>query len=90
MPLAEAKIKPRFKTQYEDEIKPMLMKRFGYKPLTVDVKRKIFGLNAARIYGVDPKAVRNPMPPDYIDRLRKKYKEVGAMPSNTQYGWVAA
>jgi len=34
--------------------------------------------------------VRNPVPPDYIDRLRKKYKEVGAMPSNTQYGWVAA
>ena len=72
------------------EMPDELMKRFGYKPLTVDVKRKIFGLNAARIYGVDPKAVRNPVPPDYIDRLRKKYKEVGAMPSNTQYGWVAA
>jgi large subunit ribosomal protein L5 len=31
MPLAEAKIKPRFKTRYEDEIKPMLIQRFGYK-----------------------------------------------------------
>ncbi len=72
------------------EMPDELMKQFGYKPLTVDVKRKIFGLNAARIYGVEPKAVRNPVPPDYIDRLRKKYKEMGMMPSNTQYGWVRA
>ena len=29
-PVAEAKITPRFKTRYRDEILPMLMKRFGY------------------------------------------------------------
>jgi predicted TIM-barrel fold metal-dependent hydrolase len=72
------------------EMPEELTKRFGYKPLTAEVKRKIFGLNAARIYGVDPQAVRNPVPPDYVDRLRKMYKEVGVAPSNTQYGWVAA
>ncbi len=66
-----------------------LMKRFGYKPLTVEVKRKIFGLNGARLYGVDPKAKRNPIPGDFVDRLRKQYHESGlAAPSNTQYGWV--
>src|SRR2546427_3117133 len=31
-----------------------LMKRFGYRPLTSDVKAQILGLNAARVYGIDP------------------------------------
>jgi len=67
-----------------------LQKRFGYKPLTDDVKAKIFGLNAAKVYGVDPKAKRNPVPGDYLDKLKKQYKAAGGpFPSNTQYGWVA-
>lgn len=54
-----------------------------------DVKRQIFGLNAARVYGVDPKAKRNPLPGDYLEKLRKAYKHSGLnAPSNTQYGWV--
>lgn len=66
-----------------------LMKQFGYKPLTPEVKSRIFGLNAARVYGVDPRAKRGPIPDDYIDQLRKLYKQAGAARSNTQYGWVA-
>jgi len=66
-----------------------LAKRFGYAPLTVDVKRQILGLNAARVYGVDPAALVKPVPSDYVDRLRKTYEESGlAVPSHTQYGWV--
>ena len=30
-----------------------LTKRFGWKPLIDDVRRQIFGLNAARVYGID-------------------------------------
>jgi large subunit ribosomal protein L5 len=30
MAMAEAKVRPRFKDQYERDIKPMLMERFGY------------------------------------------------------------
>lgn len=68
-----------------------LARQFGYEPLTDEVKLKIFGLNAARLYGVDPKAKRGPIPDDYIDRLRKEYKaSQAAMPSGTQYGWVPA
>jgi len=68
-----------------------LMTRFGWKPLTTDVKRKIFGMNAARVYKVDPGAVRKPVPGDYIEQLRRLRTERGAMrPSNTQYGWVLA
>ncbi len=71
------------------EMPQELMDRFGYRPLSVEVKRRIFGLNAARIYGVDPAARRNPVPDDYIDRLRE-LRGLGAAPppSNTQYGWV--
>jgi predicted TIM-barrel fold metal-dependent hydrolase len=73
------------------EMPDQLMKRFGWKPLTDDVKRRIFGLNAAHVYRVDPEAKRNPMPSDYIEKLRRMYKQSGALtPSNTQYGWVTA
>lgn len=72
------------------EMPDLLMKQFGYAPLTTEVKAKIFGLNAARLYGIDPSAKRNPIPGDYVERLRKQYKEVGPAPSNTQYGWVRA
>ncbi len=73
------------------EMPAALAERFGYAPLTTAVKRKIFGLNAARVYGVDPAAARRPLPEDYIDRLKKLYDQAGlASPSNTQYGWVRA
>jgi uncharacterized protein len=73
------------------EMPDQLMKRFGWKPLTDDVKRRIFGLNAAHVYHVDPEAKRNPMPSDYIEKLRRMYKQSGALtPSDTQYGWVPA
>ena len=73
------------------EMPDQLMKRFGWKPLTDDVKRRIFGLNAARVYRVDPEAKRNPVPSDYIEKLRRMYKQSGTLtPSNTQYGWVPA
>jgi large subunit ribosomal protein L5 len=42
MPVAEAKIVPRFKTQYARDIKPMLMERFEYKsPMQVPRIEKI-------------------------------------------------
>jgi hypothetical protein len=66
-----------------------MCERFGYTPLTPDVKRQIFGLNAARLYGIDPEAVRNEVPDDYVEQLKKGYADAPhAGPSNTQYGWV--
>jgi hypothetical protein len=71
------------------EMPDSLAKRFGYARLTTAVKRKILGGNAARIYGVDPAARRNPLPDDYVSRLRKLSAEAGfAERSNLQYGWV--
>jgi predicted TIM-barrel fold metal-dependent hydrolase len=72
------------------EMPEPLMKRFGYAPLTTEVKRKILGLNAARVYGVDPEATRQALPSDYLDRLRKLAAEAGPdARSNLQYGWVS-
>jgi len=65
-----------------------LMARFGYAPLTDEVKARILGLNAAALFGVDPAAHRNPMPPDFVSRLRAAYREEGPAPSLTQYGWI--
>ena len=65
-----------------------LMKRFGYRPLTADVKAQILGLNAARVYGIDPALSRNPIPTDYVSKLKAAYLEEGPRPSLTQYGWV--
>jgi uncharacterized protein len=73
------------------EMPASLIKQFGYAALTEEVKAKIFGLNAAKLYGVDPQAKRNPIPGDYVDELRKMYKQSGhPTPANTQYGWVHA
>jgi hypothetical protein len=63
--------------------------RFGYTPLTTEVKRQIFGLNAARVYGIDPAMERHRIPGDYVDELKKAYAGTDhSLPSNTQYGWV--
>lgn len=40
------------------QISPDLQMRYGYPALTMERKRKILGLNAARIYGINPTAVR--------------------------------
>jgi len=64
------------------------IERFGFKPLTDEVKRKIFGLNGARIYGVDPEAKLRALPNDALTKLKQAYKAAGGLPSNTQYGWV--
>jgi len=42
MPVAEAKVVPRLKARYEQEVKPALMKRFGYSsPMQVPRLEKI-------------------------------------------------
>jgi hypothetical protein len=62
--------------------------RLGYAPLTREGKAKILGLNAARLYGIDPNAHRHGVPADFVSRLKAAYLEDGPQPSLTQYGWV--
>jgi predicted TIM-barrel fold metal-dependent hydrolase len=72
------------------QISDELCEKFGYKKLTKEDKAKIFGLNAAKIYGVDVKAKRNALPADALDKLKVAYVEGGGMRENAAYGWVRA
>ncbi len=58
----------------------VLMQRMGYAPLTDEVKARIFGLNAAGLFGVDPAAVLNPVPADFVSRMKAAYLEEGPAP----------
>jgi predicted TIM-barrel fold metal-dependent hydrolase len=64
-----------------------LMKAHGYPQLTDEVKDQILGLNAARLYGIDPKAKLQAIKADKLSQLREEYRQSPA-PSNTEYGWV--
>lgn len=67
-----------------------MIEKFGYAQLTPAVKEQIFGLNGARVFGVDVDAKRNEIPADYLSRMKMSYLEEGADPSHRVYGWVAA
>ncbi len=71
------------------QIPDQLIEKHHYQALTRDVKAKIFGVNAARVFGVDVAATRNAVPKDYMGRLRMSYLEEGPEPSHRLYGWVA-
>ena len=71
------------------QIPDQLIEQHRYQPLTRQVKERIFGLNAARVFGIDVKAKRNAVPQDILGRLRMSYLEEGPEPSHRVYGWVA-
>jgi hypothetical protein len=47
----------------------------AYPPITPELRRKIFGLNAAAVYGVDPQAVRYRVSNDDISKLQMAHRE---------------
>jgi hypothetical protein len=64
-----------------------LIDKFKYPELTDTIKDQILGLNAARLFGIDPKARRQAIRADRLSMLQQEYRQNPA-PSNTQYGWV--
>jgi len=63
------------------EIAPQLQEQFGYPALNAEVKRKVLGLNSARIYGVKPVIPACTFSRDDLQRAR------AALPaSNRTYG----
>jgi hypothetical protein len=55
------------------EIARELQDRHGYPALTPAVKRKVFGLNAAGVYGLRPDAVRRKLGSDRVQRRKTEY-----------------
>jgi uncharacterized protein len=67
------------------EISPEFQERFGYPALTAAIKRKIFGLNAARVYGIDPAEIKKAQRFDPVARARLEYRNAPS-PSHLTYG----
>jgi len=65
-----------------------LIDRFGYPQLTADVKNQIFGLNAAKILGVDHAAERKAIKTDRLSALKGGRRYDPTTRTNTQYGWL--
>ena len=72
------------------QITDELCEKFDYKKLTKEDKAKIFGLNAARIYGVDVNAKRHAFPKDSLSHLKTAYLNEGGHRENAAHGWVRA
>ena len=69
------------------EIPEELCRKYGYPRLTPQAKRKILGLNSARLYGLQPPhntvspAVYRPVPKDYESRMTLELKQILEDPS---------
>jgi predicted TIM-barrel fold metal-dependent hydrolase len=72
------------------QIPDNLQEKFGYPPISDADREIIFGLNSAELYDIDVDAVRKAVPGDELTKIKMAYREAGAEPSNTAYGWVAA
>jgi hypothetical protein len=48
-----------------------------------DLKTKVFGLNAAKLFQVDVKAKRKDLPKDYLSHIKMAYLEEGPTPPTT-------
>ena len=71
------------------QIPDQLIDTHHYQPLTRQMKEQVFGLNAARIFGIDVKAKRHEVSKDALGQIRMSYLEEGPEPSHRVYGWVA-
>ncbi|MFN0122261.1 MAG: amidohydrolase family protein [Blastocatellia bacterium] len=75
------------------QISDELCEKFGYKKLTKQDKANIFGLNAARLYKVNPKSKLTPLPGDAVERFKKREfseQKTSAYPTHNASGWVRA
>jgi uncharacterized protein len=67
------------------EISREFQEKFGYPALTPQIKRKIFGLNAMRVYGLDATVLRRRLAKDRIKKARDDYRN-DPQPSFATYG----
>jgi predicted TIM-barrel fold metal-dependent hydrolase len=71
------------------QIPEEMRKQYGYPELTQDAKRKILGLNSAKLYGLkgvesgDLRTRFKPVPADYEKRMSKQLKSVMEFPGFT-------
>src|SRR5204863_2829826 len=49
---------------------PELMEKYKYPELTDEIKNQVLGLNAAKLFGIDPKAKRQAIKADRLTQLK--------------------
>jgi predicted TIM-barrel fold metal-dependent hydrolase len=69
------------------KMKPSLMEKYGYPELTAEIKNQIFGLNAARLFDIDPQRELRKIKTDKLSMIREEHRR-HPQPSNTQFGWI--
>ena len=57
------------------QLAPELRAMYGYSEMTPPLRAKIFGLNAARVYGIGPEEVKKHIRADSLARERQVYRE---------------
>ncbi len=67
------------------EISAEFQEKYGYPKLTKELKAKVFGLSAARPYGVDPTVQRAKLRADAFGRQKELYR-LTPEPSHRTYG----
>jgi len=67
------------------EISTEFQDKYGYPALTAERKRKIFGLNAARVYNLKPDAMRAKLARDRVQKSKLEYQN-NPDPSFLTYG----
>jgi predicted TIM-barrel fold metal-dependent hydrolase len=73
------------------EIPEDMRKKHGYAPLGDAeglVKSAVFGLNTARLFGINVRAAQNAVSGDRFAALKAEYERTGTDRSNFAYGWV--
>ena len=67
------------------DISREFQEKYGYPALTEGIKRKIFGLNAARVYGLQPQEMRKKLARDRVQKSKTEYLD-DPQPSFATYG----
>ncbi len=55
------------------EIAAEFQERWGYPALTPELKRKVFGMNGARVYGLSPETIRRVLHHDRVAQVKADY-----------------
>ena len=78
---------PQIMAMQAFEITPEFQEAYGYPALTAEVKQRLFGLNAAQLFGVDPDATRCGLTSDPLSTNISEtayLRDEGALPSAWQ------
>jgi len=67
------------------DISAEFQQKYGYPAITPSIKRKIFGLNAARVYGLKPEEMRSRLAKDPVQKRKAEYAN-DPQPTFATYG----